>query len=77
MTQTLATLVGVWAVGAEVGFAIGTGGGIVLAVVIVLKEVDGGALASSAAQLLLVEPIHDSVDSVVSDSTIDSIKLMS
>ena len=54
----------VWAVGAEVGFAVVVG--IELAVVIVLLtivEVDGGtAVASSAAQLLLVEPVHDSVD---------------
>ena len=49
-TRTPATLVGVWAVGAEVGFVIG--GDIELAVVIVLLTivgVDGGTLASSAA----------------------------
>ena len=54
MTRTPTTLVGVWAVGAEVG------GDIELAVVIALMtivEVDGGTLASSAAQLLLVEPM--------------------
>ena len=58
MTRTPTTLVGVWAVGAEVGFVVG--GDIELAVVIALMtivEVDGGTLASSAAQLLLVEPM--------------------
>ena len=54
---------GVWEVGADIGFTVG--GGIELGVVIVLMtivEVDSGTLALSAAQLLLVGPIHDSAD---------------
>ena len=53
----------VWAVGAEAGFAVS--GGIELAVVIVLMiivVVDGGTLALSAAQLLLVGPLCASAD---------------
>ena len=68
--------VGVWAVGAEVMLSVGIGfehAVVIVPLLMAIVGVYGGTIVtSSVAQLLLVGPVHDSADGVVSVSAIDS-----